>query len=77
MNARNSKIEEARRLEKRINAWKYVAMMADRIKRTADARSRAYAYEQRAVINEIYKNVDIEELETKKEINRRNFEIEL
>ena len=77
MNARNSKIEEARRLEKKVHAWRYVATMAERIKRKADARSRAYAYEQKAVISEIYKHADIEELETKKEVNRRNFEFEI
>ena len=77
MNARNKRIEEARRLEKRIGMWRRVADLANRVGRLADARSRAYTYEQRAVIKELNKTVDNDEIEARKEYNRQNFKIEL
>ena len=76
MNTKDRRIEEARKLGKRGNAWRQLARLASRIARRAEARSRAYAYEQNVVLNELYKDVDTDEIEARKEYNRSKFEIE-
>lgn len=70
------KINEMKRLDRRINAWTSVAKLAERIARYADAKRRAYTYEQNSIIGDMSINMESIEIEMKKQFNRRNFKFE-
>lgn len=70
------KINEMKRLDKKINAWASIANLAERIARYADTKRRAYTYEQNSIIGDLSIDMTSIETEMKKQFNRRNFEFE-
>lgn len=78
MTTNSRRLDEMKKLEKRIDAWTYVANLARKIIRFADRKRGIYTYERNIIANELtneMRRMDIV-LEKRKEHNRRNFRIE-